>query len=212
MSPPAVCEQRARTSFLHRAVRGAKDISPVSLRSAQAKGNCSAIRPSIDGAQTSVTYGVRAGKAGAREDRLTDIGLKSSKRSAQHPEKIGAGRCRRGLNRRSELLIQPSAPTRMTYREILDLDPEAPVLPAPPRTAVYPLVGRHPEWHTLLNAWRAAAAGRPRLFLIRGEAGIGKTRLAEELIDWCSLQSISAVTARCYAGEGRWRTRRSPPG
>ena len=80
---------------------------------------------------------------------------------------------------------------------------EAPVIPAPPRIAVYPLVGRHDEWHALLNAWRAAAAGRPRLFLIRGEAGIGKTRLAEELVDWCGLNGISAATARCYAGEGR---------
>jgi len=104
---------------------------------------------------------------------------------------------------KKELGIQPSAATRMTYREILDLDAAAPVIPAPPRTAVYPLVGRHGEWHALLNAWRAAAAGRPRLFLIRGEAGIGKTRLAEELVDWCSPKSINAVTARCYAGEGR---------
>jgi predicted ATPase len=39
--------------------------------------------------------------------------------------------------------------------------------------------------------------------LIRGEAGIGKSRLAEELIDWCRLETITAVTARCYAGEGR---------
>src|SRR5882672_6616747 len=104
---------------------------------------------------------------------------------------------------KKELGIQPSAVTRVTYREILDLDAEAPVIPASPRMAVYPLVGRHDEWHALLNAWRAAAAGRPRLFLIRGEAGIGKTRLAEELVDWCGLNSISAVTARCYAGEGR---------
>lgn len=104
---------------------------------------------------------------------------------------------------KKELGIQPSAGTRMTYREILDLDAATPVIPSPPRTAVYPLVGRHAEWHALLSAWGAAAAGRPRLFLIRGEAGIGKTRLAEELVDWCGLQNISAVTARCYAGEGR---------
>jgi DNA-binding SARP family transcriptional activator len=104
---------------------------------------------------------------------------------------------------KKELGIQPSAATRMTYREILDLDDAAPVVPALPRTAVYPLVGRHAEWHALLGAWRNAEAGRPRLALIRGEAGIGKTRLAEELVDWCRLKSISAVTARCYAGEGR---------
>lgn len=104
---------------------------------------------------------------------------------------------------KKELGIQPSAATRATYREILDLDAEAPAVPAPPRTAVYPLVGRQAEWHALLDGWRAAAAGRPRLFLIRGEAGIGKTRLAEELMDWCALKSIGAAAARCYAGEGR---------
>ena len=104
---------------------------------------------------------------------------------------------------KKELGITPSAATRMTYREILELDASAPVIAAPPRTAVYPLFGRHAEWQGLLAAWEAAAAGRPRLFLIRGEAGIGKTRLAEELIDWCGLNGISAVTARCYGVEGR---------
>ena len=104
---------------------------------------------------------------------------------------------------KKDLGIQPSAATRITYREILDVDAAAAVIPAPPRTAVYPLVGRVSEWQALLNAWRAAAAGRTRLFLIRGEAGIGKTRLAEELVDWSRLNGITPVTARCYAGEGR---------
>jgi len=102
-----------------------------------------------------------------------------------------------------ELGTQPSAATRATYREILNLEAEASPIPAPPRTSVYPLVGRHAEFRTLLNAWYSAAAGHPTLALIRGEAGIGKTRLAEELIDWCRLENITAVTARCYAGEGR---------
>jgi len=47
---------------------------------------------------------------------------------------------------KKELGIQPSAATRITYREILDLDAAAAVIPAPPRTAVYPLVGRQSEW------------------------------------------------------------------
>src|SRR6185436_14396886 len=49
----------------------------------------------------------------------------------------------------------------------------------------------------------AAEAGHPRLFLIRGEAGIGKSRLAEELVDLCKLRNVGVVTARCYAGEGQ---------
>jgi DNA-binding SARP family transcriptional activator len=80
---------------------------------------------------------------------------------------------------RNELGVHPGAATRLTYREILDLDAADPLTPAPPRTAAYPLVGRQAEWQSLLEAWRAAVAGRPRLCLIRGEAGIGKTRLAE---------------------------------
>ena len=57
---------------------------------------------------------------------------------------------------KKELGIQPGAATRLTYREILDLDAAAAVIPTPPRTAVYPLVGRRTEWHTLLHAWHAA--------------------------------------------------------
>ena len=102
-----------------------------------------------------------------------------------------------------ELGAQPSAVTRATYREILNLEAEASPTPAPPRTSVYPLVGRHTEFRTLLNAWYSAATGHPSLVLIRGEAGIGKSRLAEELIDWCRLENVTGVTARCYAGEGR---------
>ena len=55
---------------------------------------------------------------------------------------------------KKELGVQPSAATRATYREILDLDARPRPVPAPPRTSVYPLVGRHAEWRTLLNAWR----------------------------------------------------------
>jgi DNA-binding SARP family transcriptional activator len=102
-----------------------------------------------------------------------------------------------------ELGIQPSAATRLTYREIVDVDPQTRIVQPPPRTAVYPLVGRQSEWQALLAAWRTAAAGQSRLFLISGEPGIGKTRLAEELIDWGRLNGVTSVSARCYAGEGR---------
>ena len=104
---------------------------------------------------------------------------------------------------KKELGVQPSAATRVTYREILDLDAAVSVTPSTPRTAVYPLVGRQAEWQSLLHAWRSASEGRAQLLLIRGEAGIGKTRLGEELVDWCTLHEITTVTARCYAGEGR---------
>lgn len=104
---------------------------------------------------------------------------------------------------RNELGIQPSAATRLLYRELLDMDAEAPAIAAPPRTAVYPLVGRQPEWRALLKAWQSTSPDRSQLAVIRGEAGIGKTRLAEELVDWSRVNGLTALTARCYAGEGR---------
>jgi len=104
---------------------------------------------------------------------------------------------------KKDLGVQPSAATRATYREILDLDADASAPNPSPLAASYALVGRDAEWRTIVRAWRAAESGRPQLFLIRGEAGIGKTRLAEELVDWCRAKNINAASTRCYPGEGR---------
>lgn len=102
-----------------------------------------------------------------------------------------------------ELGIQPSTDTRAVYRAVLDVHDPAPACTQSPHTAVYPLIGRDAEWSTLRHAWHAAAAGRPRLVLIRGESGIGKTRLADEQVHWSRVNNINTATTRCFAGEGR---------
>ena len=43
-----------------------------------------------------------------------------------------------------------------------------------------PLCGRDPELHAIVDEWKRALSGHPRLVLIAGEPGIGKTRLAGE--------------------------------
>jgi predicted ATPase len=40
------------------------------------------------------------------------------------------------------------------------------------------------------------------MVLLEGEPGIGKTRLAEELLIWAGRQGIAAASTRCYASEG----------
>jgi predicted ATPase len=55
-----------------------------------------------------------------------------------------------------------------------------PTLWNPPLTGIALLVGRDNELATLRAAFDSAADGRPTIVLLLGEAGIGKTRLADE--------------------------------
>src|SRR5260221_12021063 len=41
------------------------------------------------------------------------------------------------------------------------------------------------------------------MVVLSGEAGIGKTRLAEELVAWAGRQGMTTASAQCYAAEGR---------
>jgi predicted ATPase len=65
------------------------------------------------------------------------------------------------------------------------------------------LVGRTREWHQLVSAWQSAVEDGPRVAVISGEPGIGKTRLADELYQSCVRQGHAAVRSRCYAGQGQ---------
>ena len=62
-----------------------------------------------------------------------------------------------------------------------------------------PLVGRAGEWRAVLEAYAAAGAGH--LLVVEGEAGIGKTRLAEELLAHAHAEGARTVAARCYEDE-----------
>ena len=102
-----------------------------------------------------------------------------------------------------ELEVTPGAATREAYEQLLGTaSPPSAALPA--TAAFSPLVGRESEWTQMLRAWRGVAAGGPpHAVLLRGEAGIGKTRLGEELLQWAARQGIATATARCYAAEGQ---------
>lgn len=110
-----------------------------------------------------------------------------------------------------ELGVEPSAATRDAYQYLLNQEtPESTeplssqVQARPPTVAVAtPLVGRSREWAQVQATWQRAIAGYAQLLLIQGEAGIGKSRLAEELLLFCESQGRITARTRCYAAEGR---------
>lgn len=99
---------------------------------------------------------------------------------------------------RRELDVAPGPATREIYDRLLNTGAQ-PSAPSP--EAAIPLIGRAAEWKQLQGAWRDAR-GRPGLALIAGEVGIGKTRLAEALVEWVARQGLPALTARGYAAGG----------
>lgn len=101
-----------------------------------------------------------------------------------------------------EFGISPSRATRRVYERLITMEdlPRRSISghPAAPRPADPPLVGRQAEWARLVAAWRSAAGGRPQMVLLTGEAGIGKTRLAEEFFTWVSAQGFTTAAAHGY--------------
>lgn len=63
-------------------------------------------------------------------------------------------------------------------------------------------VGRSAELATLSAGLDEALAGRGRFFLLVGEAGIGKTRTAEELATLATARGARVAWGRCHEGEG----------
>lgn len=65
-----------------------------------------------------------------------------------------------------------------------------------------PFVGRSVEVDRLQVVWRETGRKGPHLALITGEAGIGKTRLAQEFLQWAVRRGVTVGRSRCYAAEG----------
>src|SRR5260370_23707213 len=63
-------------------------------------------------------------------------------------------------------------------------------------------VGRDRELAELRAGLDDASEGRGRLFLLSGEPGIGKTRLAEEISNDASARGMRVVWGRCWEGGG----------
>jgi len=126
-------------------------------------------------------------------------------------------RCCEALRRELGEDIEPSAATRELYEQLLKGRPfptsELVKAPTPARPSIgrvgaeavslgeLPLVGRGEELRRLLERLGRARAGQAGLVLLLGEAGVGKTRLAEELLAGLSAGEWLIFRGRCPALE-----------
>jgi len=74
-------------------------------------------------------------------------------------------------------------------------------VPPGPKPGAILLAGRDRESKVLREAWAAAAGGQPGLVTITGEAGIGKTALAEALAAEAADDGGAVLRTRCYETE-----------
>jgi DNA-binding SARP family transcriptional activator/predicted ATPase len=113
--------------------------------------------------------------------------------------------CMRKLQR--ELGVSPTKGMQEMLQEALRSEevPAAPIeLPPYAATKSLAMVGRQTEWARLQECWQRATDGEAHFALIIGEPGIGKSRLAERLFDWCARNSQNvAIRARCYFAQGQ---------
>ena len=108
---------------------------------------------------------------------------------------------------RDELGTSPDRRTTTLHLEVLrdqELGLERPRADAPPGDdePAAGIVGRHAELRVLAAAWSGAGTGRvPNLLLVRGEAGIGKTRLLEAAGDVARATGGLVLDGRCHPSE-----------
>jgi DNA-binding SARP family transcriptional activator len=99
---------------------------------------------------------------------------------------------------RRELGVVPAAPTRELADDLRHLAVEATdAYTVPAALRPFTLVGRDRELRELERAWSVASSGRGGVAVITGEPGIGKTRLAVELL--ARVTDRGARTASCAA-------------
>ena len=104
-----------------------------------------------------------------------------------------------------ELGIEPGRKLRELQDAVLRQDPALDVRP-PAETEAEPsrstFVGRARELGQLVGALDEALTGEGRLVLLAGEPGIGKSRLAEELIAQARARGARVLVGRCWEAGG----------
>jgi DNA-binding SARP family transcriptional activator len=101
-----------------------------------------------------------------------------------------------------ELGADPSSDTQALHLAVLRGEPVVDVdAREQARESAHGMVGREDELAGLVRCWVEASRGNPSCALVVGDAGIGKSRLIEELAREVRSTGAVAVTARCYESE-----------
>ena len=168
--------------------------------------------------ETRVRTGNLAGAVDAARRRiqlqpLEEVGYRTLMRlQADLGDRAGAlstyHHCASVLDR--ELGVVPDPATRQALQDLMArVDPAGAKLPAVQPVvgrsglAAAQIVGRSAELGLLRDLWRTAAAGRPSLALVRGGAGVGKTRLVAEVAEFARLQGALVASTQCFGTPGR---------
>jgi DNA-binding SARP family transcriptional activator len=106
--------------------------------------------------------------------------------------------CRRVLA--DELGVEPTAVTQTLLTRIRDqqLVPEIPHQADAPRPLTIPFVGRHREYEALVKAYQQTANNTLQIVSLVGNAGMGKTRLAQQFLAWAVTQGADILVGRSY--------------
>ena len=137
-------------------------------------------------------------------ERLRELLMLALYRSGRQAEALDAyADARRTLV--EELGIEPGRELRTLQEAILHQEPALDVSAAAeaaeaPSRGVF--VGRERELASLMTALRDALAGQGRLILLAGEPGIGKSRLADELMTQARARGAQVLVGRCWEAGG----------
>ena len=102
---------------------------------------------------------------------------------------------------REELGVEPAPQTRRVHLAILREERDGVAVAGIRQAGSVGIVGRDAELAQLVAAWEAACRGEPCVLLLAGEAGMGKTRLADEAVGLAEATGGRAVVSRCHAAE-----------
>lgn len=104
-------------------------------------------------------------------------------------------RALRSLRRQMGGMAAPSADTPQEPSRVREV-------PTPEPRRSLPLIGREQEMETLRTFVDRTLRGEGRVVFLKGEAGVGKTRLGEETKAYAALRGARWLTGRCFDREG----------